>query len=171
MDSRAKKYYGAFLDLSDHACLVVGAGMVAERKVKALLRSGAKVTVVSPAATPWFHECHEKGQLVWHARPYVPTDVEGVTIVFAATDSRVVNRKVYADATAVHAFVNVADDAQLCTLTVPAVVHKSCLQVAISTLGQSPTMAKKLREALEYDLIHGTRTFQETIQRFEENGG
>lgn len=138
-------YYPVFLDLRGKPVLVVGAGKVAVRKVRGLLDAGAKVTVVSPAQLPEF------GKLPVTLRPrrFRRSDIRGQTLVFAATDDRRVNHSVSEAANAAGIPVNVADAPEECAFLVPSRIHRGNLQVAVSTSGQSPTLAIAIRKKIE----------------------
>ena len=143
------RYYPVYLDLQDRPCVVIGAGDVAERKVEQLLASGAVVTVVSPDATPAMEEWSRQSRLTWLQRAYQPGDLAGSFLAIAATDNEVVNRQVWAEATTERALLNVVDVPSLCSFIAPAVVERGPVSVAISTSGQSPALARRLRELME----------------------
>ncbi|MCL6548240.1 MAG: bifunctional precorrin-2 dehydrogenase/sirohydrochlorin ferrochelatase [Alicyclobacillus sp.] len=157
--------YPAALDVRGRLCVVIGGGRVAERKVKGLLESGARVRVVSPELTPALADCAVRGQLEWVARAYQPGDVEGAWLVFAATDDPAVNRQVQADAERAERWVNVADNLALCSFQVPARVRRGPLLVAISTSGTDPAGARRLRQLLEEHLDTGSGSFAEEARR------
>jgi precorrin-2 dehydrogenase/sirohydrochlorin ferrochelatase len=141
--STPPRYYPVFLDLRGARCLVVGGGKVARRKVEGLLEAGAAVTVVAPVVVPL------PAGVEIHRRGYISEDLDGVTLVIAATDDPVLNARVSHEARARGMWVNVVDDPEQCTVVFPAVVRRGALQIAISTSGASPTLARRLREALE----------------------
>ena len=141
--------YPIFLDLAGKRCVVVGGGKVAERKCLTLLRTGAEVTVVSPALTKRLSAYQEKGLIEHKPREYRKSDLRSAVLVIAATDSEAVNRRVSRDAMAQHTPVNVVDQPSLCTFIVPSVVRRGPLSIAISTGGASPAMAKAIRKELE----------------------
>ncbi len=144
-----KKYYPAFVDIEDQACLVVGGGVIAAEKAAALLDCGADVTVTSPDLTGELRGRADRGELRWIARRYEPGDVRGFRLVVSATDSTEVNERVYRDAEAEGIMVNVVDVPALCRYIVPSVVRQGDLCIAISTGGKSPALAKKIRGQLE----------------------
>lgn len=146
--------YPVFLQLVGVPCLVIGGGSVATRKIRPLLAAQAIVTVVSPTLTPELRAHAESGALRWIARPYQPGDLKNQVcrLVFAATDNRQVNRQVYEEALRLNVWVNVADRPEECTLMNPARVQQGPVDIAISTHGRSPALAKALREALQADL-------------------
>lgn len=141
--------YPVGLDLSGLACLVVGGGDVAERKALGLLRAGARVTVVAPTIAPGLHASVEAKAISWLERMYGSDDLEGASLVMAATDDESVNRQVSDDARRRRIPVNVCDRPELCSFTVPAVLRQGDLTVAVFTGGQSPMLARRIREELE----------------------
>ncbi len=143
------EYYPAFLNIEDRPCVVIGGGAVAEQKVKLLLQSKAKVTVISPDFTPAIRELGDKEKLALIQRPYRHGDLFGQFIATAATDSNTVNEAVFREANERGIPVNVVDVTRLCSFIVPAVVRRGDITFAVSTGGKSPAMARKVREDLE----------------------
>ncbi len=143
------KCYPVSLILSQRPCLVVGGGSIAERKVLSLLACEAKVKVVSPALTPVLQELVKKGQISYRQGEYETSDLTGVFLVIAATDQDEINRRVAAEAMNRNVLVNVVDDPPRGNFYVPAVVRRGSLQIAISTDGKSPLLARKIKEELE----------------------
>lgn len=144
--------YALFLRIEGRACVVVGGGRVAARKISKLLQSGASVTVVSPTLCPELDQ-HASLGLVQHVpRAYQSGDTSGAFLTFAATDDKLVNEAVAMEVLSRGGLVNVADNPSLCSFLVPATWSDESLQVAISTGGTSPKVAKQLRLALEEDL-------------------
>lgn len=164
-------YYAAFLNLRDRYCVVVGGGKVAERKVQKLLACGARVRVISPDLQPRLEQAVEAGRIEWVRRHYQPGDTEGAWLVFAATNDRQVNRMVWAEAEQSGRLVNVVDDSDNCTLTVPASTRRGVLHIAISTSGTDPAEAARLRQVLEADLEQGTSRFQTEVLKFLQRHG
>jgi len=139
-----------FADLRDRPVLVVGGGTVAERKIEALRRAGAQVRVVAPTATPALRQQARSGQIDWQAEPFSPHWLgEPVWLVIAATGDSAVNQAVYEAAQSHGVFCNVVDDAQRSSFQVPAVVERGALQIAISSGGGAPMVARHLRRWLE----------------------
>lgn len=143
------RFYPAFLNLKGRLCLVVGGGKVAERKTRSLLSCEAKVRLVSPRLTPGLQELAERGLITYLQREYQTSDLEGVFFVIAATDQKEVNQRVAEEALARNLLVNVVNDPQSGNLYVPAVIQRGPLQIAISTSGKSPLLARKIKERLE----------------------
>ena len=141
--------YPAFLNLAGRRCVVVGGGTVAERKVRGLLAAGGDVLVVASEASPALDRLRASGAIRVERRPYRAGDLDGAFFVVAATDSRAVNEAVVRDARGGGALVNVVDDPAACDVTVPAVVRRGDVTLAVSTGGRSPGFARFLREELE----------------------
>jgi precorrin-2 dehydrogenase / sirohydrochlorin ferrochelatase len=150
------KYYPVFLDLDGRLCVVVGGGMVAFRKVEALLSNGATVRVVAPEISRSILRLQD---LEIRTKRYDKADLKDAFLVFAATDSEEINKEVSMDALNLNVFCNVVDTPGLCSFIVPSVVEKGPIKIAISTGGISPALSKKLREELtaaignEYEVL------------------
>jgi len=147
--SADRAYFAAFLDLRGKPGVVVGGGPLAALKAEALLRSGVRVTVVAPELCARLSELTLVGALRHEAKRFQPGDLVGAQIVIAATDDPSVNESVSNAAKALHVPVNVADNAQLSTFIMPSVLDRPPLQIAISTAGASPVLARKLRSMIE----------------------
>jgi len=147
--------YPAFLSLAGRDVLVIGGGPVAARKVAGLRRAGARVTVVSPTVCPRLESLIRSGAV--HAvcrRPYQKGDLAAAPpapawLVIAATGDPAANRAIFEDAERAHVFANVVDEPLLSSFHVPSVVRRGLLQVAVSTGGASPSLARSLRRRLQ----------------------
>jgi siroheme synthase-like protein len=142
-------HYPLCLELTGRLCVVVGGGAVAARKVAGLVASGANVTVVAPEQAPELHELARAGRIEVQSRPYAEGDLADAVLAIAATDRPSVNARVAAEARARGILVNVVDDPAAGTFIVPAVVRRGDLQIAVSTGGRSPAVARWVREDLE----------------------
>ncbi|MGD0923062.1 MAG: bifunctional precorrin-2 dehydrogenase/sirohydrochlorin ferrochelatase [Terriglobia bacterium] len=142
-------YYPIFLDLRGRRCVVVGGGKVAERKVRTLLRARASVRVISPELTPRLAQWAATKKISVARHGYRKGDLGQPLLVFAATNDPAVQQAVREDAEALGALVNVADDREHSTFLVPASFAQGGLQVAISTSGASPALARSLRQRLQ----------------------
>ncbi len=145
-----------FLKLEGRPCLVVGAGAVGLQKIRSLLECAAKIRVVAPEARGEVQELAEDGKLEWQRRCYAGEDVRGQQLVIAATNNPEVNHVIYSDAVAAGVLVNAVDDPPFCQFYFGSVVRRGPLQIAISTTGESPAFAQRLREQLELLLDEGT---------------
>lgn len=147
-------FYPAHINLQNRACLVVGGGTVAERKVVSMLISGGDVTVISPDATELVTFLAEIGTIQWHKRQFKTGDTSGYFLVCAATDFTDINTAVYAEA---HKeknirLVNVVDVIPQCTFAAASVVTDGELMISISTSGMSPATSRRIREHFEETL-------------------
>lgn len=138
-----------FLKLEGQGCLVVGAGTVAEGKIAGLLEAAAKVRVVAPEATKQVKSWAASGHIEWLARPAEPSDLQGMFLVVAATNSQELHENIHAEARRRGVLCNVVDVPELCDFYYPAVAQRGTLQIAVSTSGQSPALAQRLRKELE----------------------
>ncbi len=134
--------YPVGLVVAGRRCVVVGGGSVAARKVAGLVQAGADVLVVAREI------CEEIRLLPVHLaeRPYQPGDLDLAWLVISATDDPAVNRRVHADGAAARVWVNAADDPEACSFTLPAVLRRGPVTVAVATGGHSPALAGWLRD-------------------------
>ncbi len=130
----------------------MGAGLIGLEKVESLLRCGASIRVVAPYAVARVQELNAQGQIDWQIRAYEPSDVLGCDLVIAATNDREVNRAVFEEATRHCILCNTADDPPLCDFFFASIVQRGDLQIAISTAGQSPALAQRLRREIDAQL-------------------
>jgi precorrin-2 dehydrogenase / sirohydrochlorin ferrochelatase len=138
-----------FVKLEGRHILVVGAGPVGEQKIGGLLPTGACIHVVALKATDAVHEWSRLGQIELGPREFQPSDLDGTFLVVAATSLRELNEQIYREARLRRIFCNVVDVPELCDFYYPAVVQRGDLQIAISTSGQSPSLASQIRKQLE----------------------
>jgi precorrin-2 dehydrogenase / sirohydrochlorin ferrochelatase len=138
-----------FLKLNGKRCLVVGAGKVGEPKIEGLLETGARVKVVALEASETVREWARAGRIELELRAYAPGDVQQRFLVVVATNSRSLNERIYNEAQMQGALCNVVDVPDLCDFYYPSVVRRGDLQIAISTGGQSPSLAQNIRKQLE----------------------
>ncbi len=138
-----------FLKLAGRRCLIVGGGLVAEAKMQGLLRCGAEVRVVAPEAAPGIREAAIAGRVVWDERPFLPSDLAGVFLVVAATNSAELHEEIFRRCQQAGILCNAVDEPERCDFYYPAVVRRGALQLAISTGGHSPFLAQRLRRELE----------------------
>ncbi len=138
-----------YLKLTARPCVVVGAGAVAEAKIESLLAAHARVTVIAPEATVRVWKWAEAGDLRWERREYRQGDLAGVFLVVAGTSTPAVNRAVFAEASAAGVLCNSVDDPPFCDFYFPSVVRRGDLQIAISTGGESPALAQRLRREIQ----------------------
>jgi siroheme synthase-like protein len=137
--------YPIFLNLDGKRCVVVGGGAVANRKARKLLQARAEIVAISPEVKPELESVATEVR----RRPYREGDLEGASLVFAATNLREVNAAVTREARGRGIPVNVADEPSEGDFALPSVLRRGQLQVAVSTGGASPTLARRVRYELE----------------------
>lgn len=142
-------YFPIFLDLNDEACLVIGAGSIAARKIQLLTRSGARVTVVAPRVCAEVREAAEQGRIELLRREFEHADLNGRRLVFAATGDNKLNTGVAAACKQLSIPVNVVDRTALCTFIMPSIIDRSPIIAAVSTGGNAPALARLMRGRLE----------------------
>ena len=142
-------YLPIFLKVEGRPCLVVGGGKVAARKVALLNRAGAAITVVAPGICDEIKTLADQSAVNCVEREFSDADMDGVVLVIAATDNESVNRAVSELANQNRIPVNVVDNSGLCSFIVPSIIDRSPVQVAVSTGGASPVLARLLRARLE----------------------
>jgi precorrin-2 dehydrogenase/sirohydrochlorin ferrochelatase len=141
--------FPVFLKLAGMPCLVVGAGHVGQSKIESLLLAGAAVRVVARQATARVRTLARRGKIQWARREFSPADLQGVFLVVAATSSSALHEQIYRQAKRRRVLCNVVDDPPRCDFYYPAVVRRGLLQIAISTAGNSPSLAQHIRQQLE----------------------
>ncbi len=142
-------YYPIYLDIENRNVLVIGGGNVCARKVETMLKYGARVTVVSPHFSDEIEKWAHDGDIQLLRKKYDESDLTNANIVIASTDDEIVNTQIAADCRRRRIPVNVVDVTHLCEFIVPAIIEKGSVQIAISTGGKSPAVARTLKEDLD----------------------
>ncbi|MBW2623811.1 MAG: bifunctional precorrin-2 dehydrogenase/sirohydrochlorin ferrochelatase [Deltaproteobacteria bacterium] len=143
------RYFPVNLDIKNKTCLVVGGGGVGQRKIKNLLECEADVRVVSRDLLPELKDLADTGRITFLGPDYREEYLEGVSLVFAATDDPGLNLRVSKDAAGRGLWVNVADVPELCSFILPANVFQGDLSISVSTGGRSPALAARIKKDLE----------------------
>ncbi|MGA2090317.1 MAG: bifunctional precorrin-2 dehydrogenase/sirohydrochlorin ferrochelatase [Endomicrobiales bacterium] len=146
---KTKKYYPVCMDIDGRTCVVVGGGAIAYRKVRSLLSCGGHVIVISPQFNTGLISLGQKRNIVCRKAVYHRHYLKGADLVIAATDNGEVNRAVSADALRKGIPVNVVDSPDLSTFIVPAVLQIGTIGISVSTGGESPFLAKSVKERIK----------------------
>lgn len=156
IETRASKrnpLYPVFLKLHTLRMLIVGAGEVGHEKLSFILKSSpaAEITLVAPDVSEKVRALLAGGdfRVTIHQRPFAPADVIDHDLIIAATDIPLLNQSIREAARAHRRLINVADSPDLCDFYLGSIVTKGPLKIGISTNGQSPTLAKRMRQLLE----------------------
>ena len=149
------KYYPVSLNIKEKLCVVIGGGRVAERKVKNLLRYGARVRMVSPGLTVRLSKWVRQGKMDYTRSEYRSSHLKGAFLVYAATSDRKVNARIAKDAVKRRLLVNVADAPTESAFILPAVVRKREISIAVSTNGISPAKSVRIRDRIKQFIEKG----------------
>jgi uroporphyrin-III C-methyltransferase/precorrin-2 dehydrogenase/sirohydrochlorin ferrochelatase len=141
-----------FLKLKDRDCLLVGAGTIALEKIGSLLATGLRLRIVAPEANAEIRQLAAEGAVLWIEKRWEPSDLDGMYLVITATNDPAVNQAVYQAATEKRILCNSVDDVPNCDFYFGSVVNRGDLQIAISTAGQSPAVAQRLRREIDEQL-------------------
>ena len=145
------KFYPINLNLKNRKILIVGAGRVALRKFKQLLKAGAEIKIVSPefnqGFAPYFSR-EQPGSYYFSERKFKEKDLLGQFLVFAATDKRELNQRIARLARAQNILINIIDDPELSDFTVPASVERGELLLTVSSGSNLPALSKNIKEKL-----------------------
>ena len=138
-----------FLKLEGKLAVVVGGGAIAEGKIEGLLAAGARVRVVAPRVTQQIAEWVRFRRVEWFPKEFAAGDLDGASLVVAATSAAGVNKAVFSEAETKNILCNAVDDIENCHFYYGAIVQRGDLQIAISTNGKSPALAQRIRKELE----------------------
>lgn len=163
--------YPIFVKTENIKILIVGAGKVAQEKLSFLLKSSpnAQITIIAKDISLLVMQTvKDNDNLFFMEKPFQSNDIEGHSMVIAATNDDEVNRLIYNAAKEKNILVNVADTPEQCDFYLGAIVTKGDLKIAISTNGKSPTMAKRIREWLEDILPDNLQTLLENLHNLRK---
>ncbi len=138
-----------FLNIKGQPCLVVGGGSIAARKASLLLEAGGVVTIVSPKLSGQMAQYVKAGRVEHLEGSFDVAHLDGMRVIIAATDDSGVNEQVSTEAQKRSIPVNVVDNPELCSFIMPSIIDRSPVQIAVSTGGASPVLARILRARLE----------------------
>ena len=138
-----------FLKLEGKLTVVVGGGGIAEGKIEGLLAAGARVRVIAPQITAQIADWVRFRKAEWLPKEFAAGDLDGASLVVAATSAPGVNKAVFAEAESKNILCNAVDDIENCHFYYGAIVQRGDLQIAISTNGKSPALAQRIRKELE----------------------
>ena len=138
-----------FLDVSARQCLVIGGGESAARRARALIEAGASVTVIAQEPGAGIAALAECGALRLAACAYTRGALRDFVLAYVTVPDAEVAREAAAEARELGIPLNVEDRPDLCSFIAPSVVKRGDLQIAVSTGGASPALAKLLREEIE----------------------
>ena len=138
-----------FIDIKNKPCLVVGGGKIALRKVKMLNKAEAAIVIIAPDICPELQSHCENSDIIVHTREFIKTDINQQTLIIAATNNMTLNKHISDLAKQQNILVNVADDFKQGDIVLPSVIDRDPIQIAVTTGGASPVLARLLRRNLE----------------------
>lgn len=139
-------YFPLFVDLKGKRCIVIGGGIVAYRKVKALLEFEAAVTVVSPKFCEAIIEIQDISR---ECKNYDKKDIEKADIVIAATNDAILNKNIAKDCKEHNIPVNVVDIQEDCSFIFPAYIKKGAITVGVTSSGKSPVISQRIKKSIQ----------------------
>ncbi len=143
-------YFPLFMDITNKKCIVVGGGKIALRKVEILVQFQPSITIIAPEFCDEMKRIQtEFTSLTFINRSVVDEDLEEAELVVAATDNETVNTHISKICMEKNILINVVDVPEQCTFIFPAIVKRDDLVVAVSTGGNSPSMAARIRKEIE----------------------
>jgi uroporphyrin-III C-methyltransferase/precorrin-2 dehydrogenase/sirohydrochlorin ferrochelatase len=163
------KHLPIFLNIRHKPCLVVGAGSIAARKIELLLKAGADVSVVANNIGSAVSELEKQGAIRYLLRNYEPTDLKGAKLVIAATNDAELNAQISTMAQAQNIPVNVVDNPELCSFLMPSIIDRNPIQIAISTGGASPVLARLIRSKLEASIPSAYGELAKLVANYRKN--
>ncbi len=161
-------YLPVFLDIKNQKCLVLGGGESAEGKISLLLKAGANVTVIAHSLRDSLAVLAENGRIEHYSRNFTADDFEGCRIVIVAEEDEAIRKEATSIAAQKNIPLNVVDCPELCTFTMPSIIDRSPVLIAVSTGGSSPTLARLIRSKLEAMLPQAYGRLATLISEFRE---
>lgn len=158
---KSVSFFPAFLNLQNKRCVIVGGGRVAFRKACRMLQSGALLKVVAPDFVEDFYKASEHHEMELVQRMYERRDIEGASLVCAASSNPKLNRQVCMDASEAGIWVNNASDFKEGDFIIPASYSQGGLQFSVTTGGASPYLARSIISKLK-------RQYGESFQAYLE---
>lgn len=140
------------LNLRERAVLVLGGGAEADLKVPKLLAAGAMVTIVAPTLGEALQRAARTRALTWFARDFVPTDVLGAHLVMLTEVDPQRAAELRALSRTARFWLCAIDQPAYTDLYLVSTLERGPVQIAISTGGAAPLLARRLREGLERGL-------------------
>jgi uroporphyrin-III C-methyltransferase/precorrin-2 dehydrogenase/sirohydrochlorin ferrochelatase len=163
------KYFPIFVDAQHIHCLVVGAGEVAARKTELLLKTPAKITIVSPWVSDTVQRlANESSQITLINRKFEDSDIQHKQMIFVATDDEAVNQHVHDISHAAGILVNVVDNTPLCKFITPSIVDRSPIIIAMSSGGVAPVLLRYIRQKLESVLPANLKLLGNFSEKFRD---
>jgi len=162
-------YFPIFLTANKINAVVVGGGDVAARKIELLLKTNAKITIISATVNISVERLINTYQLKWLSQNFAKGMLKEFNLVIAATDNSAVNSEVHQEAEQLDILINVVDQPELCSYITPAIIDRSPILVALSSSGSAPILLRMLREQIEKNLPDGYGKLADFSYKFRDH--
>lgn len=153
------------ININNKTCLVVGAGNVAFKKIKTLLKFNADIKVIAPKQIKQIKTLSQKNKIKLYSRAFRPDDLQNACLVFSATNNKNLNKEISTLAKKKNIPANIVDQPGLCSFIMPAVIKRGDLVISISTSGKAPAFSKALRAALEKIITPNFKAIVDSLGR------
>ncbi|MCD7834743.1 MAG: bifunctional precorrin-2 dehydrogenase/sirohydrochlorin ferrochelatase [Lachnospiraceae bacterium] len=148
MEKKRKKYFPIFVDLSEEKIVVVGAGTIAKRRIRALADFAGRLVVIAPEVNPELRDLEAAGRIeIWRKR-FEKEDILGAALVIAATNDRRLNQAIYTACKEAGIPVNVCNDKTRCDFYFPVLAYDETVVAGVSSSGQDAARARRVAEQI-----------------------
>ncbi|HET6352519.1 MAG TPA: bifunctional precorrin-2 dehydrogenase/sirohydrochlorin ferrochelatase [Coriobacteriia bacterium] len=148
------RYFPIFADIGGRPCVVAGEGPVAEKRIRQLLKYGADVVVFTPAPSESMLEAEADGKITIERRPFLRGDLHGAFLAVCATSDPEVQRAIVSESESSGCLLSLTDNAVASSYILPSITHRDPIQIAVTTAGAAPEIAKMLRKRIEEHVSH-----------------
>ena len=157
-----------FIDIKNKTCLVVGGGKIATRKIKMLRKAEANITIIATHLCDELSELSNKHSLIWHEREFFDSDINNQSLIIAATNDSSLNERISNLAKQNNILVNVANDFKQGDVILPSIIDRDPIQIAVTTGGASPVLARLLRRNLERCTPSAYGSLASLVEKYRE---
>lgn len=149
MSNKKKLYFPMFVDLSDKKVVVVGAGTIAKRRIRALVDFTDHLVVIAPEVNKELKEMEEQGQLTILRKNYEREDIYDAAMVIAASNDKKTNQDIYTACKCLGIMVNVCNDKTRCDFYFPGIASDENVVVGISSCGRDHKKSRCITEKIQ----------------------
>lgn len=154
-NSKTGGFFPLFVDIHQKACVVIGAGRIAARRVRTLADFCENITVIAPEAAEAIKDMAASGQITWKQKPYERDDLYGAELVLAATDNPRLNDEIYSVCRCLGILVNVCSDQTKCDFQFPGIIRQNEIVIGVNGAGKDHAAVRRMREKIESMLSGG----------------
>ena len=161
-------FFPLFVNLKDKDVLVVGAGIVAFRKIEKLIEFKPNITVVAPEAIPEILTLHKEGIIDFRKRKFKKSDLRGKFMVIVAADDIFLQKRIYSYCVKYNIHCNSVDEKNFCTFLFPSIIKRGHLVIAINTSGEAPSISKYMRTKIEKIIPENIEEVLSTVSKLRK---